>query len=315
MRIVASLTTMPDRYSKVVKTLESLRRQTYKLDAIYLSLPERSRRLNIEYPPIPSEISNLCTIVPCIDFGPITKILGGLLAEDDPETVIITFDDDMIYPEDLVEALVSHHIRYPNSAIGSSGMLLKYNCPMCALTLNEDIPLYRIFKSPIPVESKKVDSVFGYPGALYVRKFFPTKERLEEDFLNYALINNEMFMNDDIVISGYLSLHNIERRIFTIMPNVSFVIDENTGIRVRTNNEISYDVDKFFQRLNRSIETSKSLGMYSYCEPVDISETIIGISTLIVVAIFIIILLAIYIIMSPFASNIASSVAYSLNSI
>ena len=315
MRIVASLTTMPDRYSKVVKTLESLRKQTYKLDAIYLSLPERSRRLNIEYPPIPSEISNLCTIIPCTDFGPITKILGGLLAEDDPNTVIITFDDDMIYPEDLVEALVNHHRKYPNSAIGSSGMSLKYNFPMCALTLNEDIQLYRIFKSPIPVESKKIDSVYGYSGALYVRKFFPVKERLEEDFLNYALVNDDMFMNDDIVISGYLSLQNIERRIFTNMPNVGFVIDQNTGRRIRTNNEISYNVDKFFQRLNRSIETCKSLGMYSQCESVDISDTVIGISTLIVVCLLIIILLAIYIIMSPFASNIDSSFAYSLNSI
>ena len=299
MRVVASLTTMPDRYFKVVKTLESLNRQTYKLDAIYLSLPARSRRLGIEYPPVPDEINNLCTIVPCVDFGPITKILGGLLSEDHPDTVIISFDDDMIYPERIVEVLVKHHIKYPNSALGSSGMLLKYSCPMCAITPNEDNFLYRISKFSVPPEGRKVDSIYGYPGALYVRKFFPTRELLEEQFLNYALVDNNMLMNDDIVISGYLSLHDIERRIFPNMPTVSFVLDDNSGMRVRNDNEISYDLDKFFQRMNLSIQTAKSIGMYTVTEPLDISESIVGVSAIIVLSLLVIIFLVIYIIMSP----------------
>jgi hypothetical protein len=299
MRVVASITTMPDRYFKIIKTLESLHKQTHKLDAIYLGIPARSRRLDIEYPPVPPEITDLCTVVSCTDFGPITKVLGGLLQEDDPSTIIISFDDDMIYPKNIVEALVKHHHEYPNSAIGSSGMLLKYPCPMCAITPNEDNFLYRISKFPVPIEGRRVDSIYGYPGALYVRNFFPSKEELEEKFLNYALINNDMYMNDDIVISGYLSLNNIERRIFPNMPTVSFVTDEESGIRVRTDNEISYDLDKFFQRMNRAIDTSKSLGMYSNTESVDVSETIIGISAIVVLCILIIILLVVYIVITP----------------
>lgn len=299
MRVVATLTTMPDRYSKVVKTLETLNRQTYKLDDIYLSLPQKSRRLGIEYPPIPSEISNLCTIVSCVDYGPITKIVGGLLKEDDPNTVIISFDDDMIYPDNLVEALINRHKQYPNSAIGSSGMLLKYPCPMCAITPNEDNFFYRIPKFPVPDEGRKVDSIYGYPGALYLRKFFPKKESLESEFLNYALIDNNMLMNDDIVISGYLSLSNVDRRIFPNMPVVSFVLDETTNERVRTNNEISYDLDRFFQRMNDAITKAKTIGMYSVTEPLDISETIVGISMILVLAVLVIILILIYIFKSP----------------
>lgn len=299
MRVIGTLTTMPDRYFKIIKTLESLHKQTHKLDAIYLGLPTISRRLNIEYPPVPSGITDLCTIVPCIDFGPITKLSGGLLQEDDPSTVIISFDDDMIYPENIVENLVKHHHKYPDSAIGSSGMLLKYSCPMCAITPNEDTFLYRISKFSVPSNGRRVDSIYGYPGALYVRKFFPPRELLEHNFLNYALTNNDMYMNDDIVISGYLSLQNIERRIFPNMPVVSFVTDEESGIRIRTDNEISYDLDKFFQRMNRSIDVSKSLGMYSTTEPVDVSETIVGISVVVVLSILVMIILAFYIIKSP----------------
>jgi hypothetical protein len=298
MRVVASLTTMPDRYFKIVETLKSLNNQTYKLDAIYLSLPEKSRRLGIEYPPVPQEISNLCTIVKCIDFGPITKIVGGILSEEDPSTVIITFDDDLIYPNNLVEKLMQHHKKYPNSSIGSSGMLLKYDCPMCAINPNEDYFFYRVAKFNIPDEGRRVDSIYGYPGALYVRKFFPSKEELEEKFLNYALINNNTLMNDDIIISGYLSMYNIERRIFPNMPTVAFVVDDK-GVRVRNDNEISYDLDKFFQRMNLAINTAKSIGMYSSTEPVDMTETIVGVAAIIIFSLLLIILLSIYFVRRP----------------
>jgi hypothetical protein len=298
MRVVASLTTMPDRYFKIVETLKSLKSQTYKLDAIYLSLPDKSRRLQILYSPVPEEISNLCTIVKCIDFGPITKIVGGILSEDDPSTVIITFDDDLIYPNNLVEKLIQLHKQYPNSAIGSSGMLLKYDCPICAINPNEDYFFYRVAKFKIPEEGRRVDSIYGYPGALYVRKFFPPKQYLEEKFLNYALIDHNTLMNDDIMISGYLSLYNIERKIFPNMPTVTFVVDDN-GVRVRNNNEISYDLDKFFQRMNLAINTAKSIGMYSNTEPLDMSETIVGAAGIIIFSFLLIILLSIYFIRKP----------------
>lgn len=286
---------MPDRYFKIGNTLKSLHNQTHKLDAIYLSLPARSRRLNIEYPPVPPELAELCTIVPCTDYGPITKIVGGLLSEKDPETVIITFDDDMVYPSTMVECLMRHHQTYPDSAIGSSGMLLRYNCPFCAITPNENTMLFRFPKFRVPPEGRKVDSIYGYPGALYVRKFFPDNESLEVDFLNYGLADVNMLMNDDIVISGYLSLRKVERRIFPDMPSVSFVVDEATGERIRNDNEISYDLDLFFQRMNSAITTSKSMGMYATTEDVDVSETIIGVSAIFVIALLLLIILFIYV--------------------
>jgi len=294
-RVVGTLTTMPDRYHKVVKTLRSLHDQTRKLDAIYLGVPTLSRRLNIPYPPITDEMAELCTVVSCTDFGPITKIVGGILQESDPNTVIISFDDDMMYPPNLVEVLVKHHQKYPDSALGSSGMLLRYSCPMCAITPNENNFFYRIPKFPVPPEGRRVDSIYGYPGALYVRKFFPDNDKLEEEFLKYSLVNHEMLMNDDIVISGYLSLKSVERRIFPNMPVVSFVIDDVTGIRERATNEISYDLDRFFQRMNSAIATAKSIGMYSTTEPLDISETIIGVTAIIILSLLIIVILMVYI--------------------
>jgi hypothetical protein len=39
------------------------------------------------------------------DWGPATKLLGALLLETDPDTVIITVDDDMMYNHNMVEWL------------------------------------------------------------------------------------------------------------------------------------------------------------------------------------------------------------------
>lgn len=297
MRVVVTLTTMPNQYFKLVKTLQSIRNQTRQPDAIYLGLPKISRRLGTEYPPLPEEISNMCTVVSCTDYGPITKLLGGILMENDPETVIISIDNDMIYAPRTIEELLHYHEQYPNSAVGSSGMLLKYSCPMCAITPNENNFLFQISKFHVPPEGRRVDSLYGYPGALYVRKFFPPLELLEDDFLKYALIDNNTLLNDDIVISGYLSLHNIERRIFPNMPEVSHVLDD--GIRKRSEIEISYSLDKFFQRMNLAIDAVKAEGMYAVTEPLDISETIVGISAIIVLCVLIIILISIYQVWSP----------------
>lgn len=299
MRVVASLTTMPDKYFKLPDTLKSLKSQTRSFDAIYLGIPKKSRRLDIDYPPLPEEIAKLCTIVECIDYGPITKLLGGLLMEEDPNTIIISFDDDMIYPPTLVEKLLQYHEEYPESAIGSSGMLLRGKCPMCAITPNEDHFPYRISKFNIPKEGRRVDSIYGYPGALYLRKFFPSNDKLETDFLHYALTNNDMYLNDDIVISGYLSLNNIERRIFQDIPRVSFVIPKGETERVRSSHEISYSLPKFFERMNRAIDSAKLLGMYGITEAVDQSETIFGISFIIIISILLLILFILLAIFFP----------------
>jgi len=109
----------------LLRTLKSLHNQVYKLDKIYLGIPNISKRLKKEYPEIPEEIKKYVTIVECEeDYGPCTKIVGGLLSEQDAETMIITFDDDVIYSPTLVSKLIEYHSENKNCAIGSSGILL-----------------------------------------------------------------------------------------------------------------------------------------------------------------------------------------------
>jgi hypothetical protein len=233
------------------------------------------------------------------DYGPITKIIGGIISEPRGDTVIITFDDDMIYPAEMVEALVRKHRQYPNSALGSSGALLYAGCPICAVAQNEDYFLYKMTRFPIPPQGRRVDSIYGYPGALYLRKFFPPAELLEKNFLSYALCTTETYLNDDIIISGYLSKYHIERRIFSDLPRVDFVLNPATGKRVVNSSEISYDMEKFFRRLNAAVSVAKRQGLFPKMEPVRMTETIFGIALILVIAILLLIIVVIYLFQSP----------------
>src|SRR5208283_4172050 len=115
MRVVATCTTLPDRYDMLYRTLCCLQNQDYALDAIYLSLPYEAKRLNKSYPELPNKIKDLCKVIRCDDYGPISKLYGALITETDPDTIIISVDDDCIYPLNLVSQLLHHHIAYPNS--------------------------------------------------------------------------------------------------------------------------------------------------------------------------------------------------------
>lgn len=291
MRVVASITTIPGRYRKLLRTLISLRGQDYPLDAIYLGIPKESRRLKQPYPELPSEITQLCTVVPCdYDYGPCTKIVGGLLREDDPETIIFTFDDDVIYSSNLVSSMLEYHKTYPNLAIGSSGILLKYGFPFYSTISNCAGNWNTMTGFELTKEGRSVDALCGFSSVLYVRNFFPIKELLHEEFLRYPLDDDDVYFNDDIMISAYLSGKGIDRKIFPNIPITNENKVDDPEIDGLDGNEISFDKLSFLQRFRRSINKVQEWGFFSQPQVVSLNETIGG--HIAIVTVLIIILLA-----------------------
>lgn len=276
MRVVASLTTIPGREKKLLRTLRSLHAQTYKLDAIYLGIPQRSRRLGLPYPEFSQQIKDMCTIVICdADYGPGTKIIGGLISESDPDTVIITFDDDVIYSPILVSKLVELHKKHPESALGSSGILLKHGFPFYSTISNCPGHWNAMTGFTIdPQVGRKVDALCGFSSVLYVRKFFPTSERLFDEFLRYPLLDDDVYYNDDIMISAYLSLKNTDRRVFDGIPLVNENKIHDPEIDGDDTNAISFDKVAFLQRFRRAITKTTEWGFFKTTEPVSTDETI-----------------------------------------
>ena len=295
MRVDGSITTIPGRYAKLLRTLRSLNNQDYPLDVIYLGISRESRRLKRPYPEIPDEIKQLCTIVMCdVDYGPCTKILGGLMSEDDPDTIIFTFDDDVVYSRNLVSSMISYHHKHPNSAIGSSGALIKLGFPFYSTTANAPGTYNRLVAPKITEEGRSVDILYGFSSVLYLRKFFPPLSELYDKFLKYPLMDEDVYINDDVMISALLSREKIDRRIFLGIPSVNEGKIHDPNIDTVDGNEISYDKIVFIQRLRRSINKVKEWGFFEEVQPVAVDETVVGNIGAVVIIVILLLILAFF---------------------
>lgn len=113
-KIIASLTTFPQRITTVSKTIRTLMNQTVKPDEIVLYLA------NEQFPnkenELPEELLALknfgLTIKWCSDLRSYKKLIPAL--KEYPNDIIITFDDDIYYEKDTIEALYNSYLKNPN---------------------------------------------------------------------------------------------------------------------------------------------------------------------------------------------------------
>lgn len=112
--IVISLTTFPPRIDTVWQTINTLLNQTMRPDHIILWLAKS------EFP----SIENLpMTLKKLMDQGLEIRFCDNIKShkkyyyamQEYPNAVIITVDDDIYYPTDLVEKLYKKHLEFPNA--------------------------------------------------------------------------------------------------------------------------------------------------------------------------------------------------------
>lgn len=170
--IVVSLTSFPARINDVYLTIESLFQQSLQADRVILwlseenfpngerDLPEillkqKERGLEIEF------VSG--------DLGPYKKIIYSL--ERFPQALIITFDDDVLYPVDAIDLLYRAYIKQPDvihchrghrMLHSTSGSLQSYQ--NWEMSIQTSSAAYDIFPTGI-------GGVLYFPGALDERVF------------------------------------------------------------------------------------------------------------------------------------------------
>lgn len=133
-KIIISMTSFPARINVVGYAIKSLMNQTIKADRIILWLAEE------QFPNfVPSGLlKQLCKkgleIRFCEDLKAHKKYYYALKEQRDDE-LIITYDDDLIYPEDSVERLYNTYFKYPSCIVcnragyctGEKGKINPYN--------------------------------------------------------------------------------------------------------------------------------------------------------------------------------------------
>lgn len=201
-RVVCTLTTRPKQPYYFSEVLESLVAQ---FDAVYLTLPAVSRK-GEKYPPLSFPGVTIVNVEK--DYGPITKFMGGLIAERNPNTVIVAVDDDIVYSPNLRKQYEEHHRKYPEYALSGAGIVYKYCVGSAILSMTGKCPSFPCF-IPSLVGNKELMTVCGYTGICF-RKGLVDKDELI-GFIDTNCTDIECIKNDDIVFSAFLASRGIKR--------------------------------------------------------------------------------------------------------
>lgn len=200
-RVVASLTTLPDRIHNLEPTIHCLLNQTRPPDEIILTVPEFSVRQERAYavPKYLSQFSTLRILRSKTDWGPATKFIPVIqeeLAAGRSNTLIMVVDDDRIYPRDALETYLHYHQQFPNAALCFRGgpMPRNFYWFLPKLVLGSRI-----------LEPKRVAVITGCGSYLIQPRFF------DLTLWNYSDAPASAFYMDDIWISGHLDRRRVEK--------------------------------------------------------------------------------------------------------
>jgi hypothetical protein len=200
-RVIASLTTVPDRINNLSPTIRSLLKQTRPPDEIVLAIPEFSVREQRPYE-VPKYISRLprVRILHCRrDWGPATKfipIVREELAAGRGDTLIMVVDDDRVYPRDALETYLHYNKQLLDAALCFRG---------AAMPRNLDWRDARMIKASELRQPQPAAVITGCGSYLIQPRFF------DESLWDYSQAPKGAFYMDDIWISGCLTRHGVKR--------------------------------------------------------------------------------------------------------
>ena len=119
--LIVCFTTIPSRFDLIGPTLDSLLRQSAKIDRIILYIPYQYRRFP-EYdgrlPEVPEGVEIRRTDK---DLGPATKILCAAKEFADVDCDILFCDDDRVYSRHWAQRFVDERARKPEGCIAAFG--------------------------------------------------------------------------------------------------------------------------------------------------------------------------------------------------
>jgi hypothetical protein len=203
MKIVASLTTTPNRINLILPTILSILKQTIRVDSIDINIPFIFQRTGEKYE-IPNWLIRLeqdskstdCPVrlFRTEDYGAITKVAPTLMRYKDKNGVYIwSVDDDFEYPVNMLAALFREHIPFRYR-------VLTHSCGHWT---------YDNFRNCIGFTTTRAEGVGdfleGFASVLYppnlVGKDF-------EDYINNTSRVLDNRNSDDIILSNYLKLKN-----------------------------------------------------------------------------------------------------------
>lgn len=202
-KVIVSLSTIPSRLSDIkygdmgIKScLKSLNEQSYSNYEIHFNIPYYSSYSGEKYE-IPNWIEKFekIKIFRVDDIGPATKVVPTLQRIEDPETIIIITDDDLVYHKDMIKE--------------HSKNQMERDCVFGYDSLGTPSPIFNdkrdhfVVSVPFEVEGKILQH---YKTVSYKRRYF------EDDFFVKFVGKTK---SDDILLAAYIKKQGIKK---IVMP-------------------------------------------------------------------------------------------------
>jgi len=249
-KIIISLTTFPARIEKIWLCIESLMRQSKKPNEIILWLA--NEQFNGEKA-LPGRLLKLkergLTIRFCEDLKSHKKYYYTI--KENPNAVVITVDDDIFYPEDLVENLLNTHYKYPNAICCNLAHEIVFN--------NGGMPapyLEWISGSPNNAGPSYTLCPIGCEGILYPPKSLNQKVLDKEVLLNLSPTADDLWLKVMALLNKTPTV-KVNKKSITYVGILGSQKESLTSINVNSNkNDIQMKalIDKFdidFERIKR----------------------------------------------------------------
>ena len=197
-KVILTMSTVPSRIVDILpRSLNVLSGLNYPDYEIHLNIPDVCKSTGEPYqiPASLREFDHLKIFEGVEDLGPKTKIIPTLQRINDPNAIIITVDDDIVYNRDMISYHLKAREQYPDAALGFSGTL----AGRLILTPRSDV---------------NVDILDNYKSVSYLRGMFG------DDFFDvYA----PQCWNDDIVVSAYLRDKGVEKIVLSYDKETFFI--------------------------------------------------------------------------------------------
>jgi len=210
-KVVVTLTTIPSREKHVLKTIQSIKNNTLRPNVIYVNMRKRITRLNAEFSPgFRDQLIKMgVTINESEDYGSLTKIIPIIKAEADPEALVITLDDDIIYNQNFIHALVYGFKEFNENnqeptVVGFSGITY----PETSLKILGKID-YVIYQDH-GIAPEILESGFGL---IMKKKWLDRFPKVPIEKSNLKGDEKYLYMCDDYILSLYFDIINIKKRI------------------------------------------------------------------------------------------------------
>lgn len=193
--VIVSLTTIPSRLSSLHLTIRSLLLQDAQPEKILLWLHKDLKSS------IPRQLTQLVGDIFEIRYSAHTfshrKLIHTLDAH--PDKILVTSDDDLIYPPDTLGNLYQSHLKSPNNVIG-------HRCREVTYENNSALPYLEWPFTRVPLKCKELLMPIGAFLILYPPNILDARATDIDLFMSLSPRSDDVWFKVMTLLAGHLSI-------------------------------------------------------------------------------------------------------------